>query len=77
MDFAHVFDLRRWRQRFKSEASIRDAAVASGQAPDATVDEVGAAGAAHGFEGAPLRGQTGNGQGTGDTGGPGWAGWGS
>ena len=75
MDFTHVFNLDRWRQRFKSEASVRDEVVASGQAPDATVDEVGAAPTSHGFDGAPLHGHTSNGYGTGDTGGPGWAGW--
>ena len=76
MDFDHAFDLRRWRQRFKSEEAIRAEAVASGQAPDATVDEVGSAPQAEGFEGTPLAGHTGNGQGTGDPFSPGWAGWG-
>ncbi len=77
MDLSHVFDLRRWRQRFKSEASVRAEAVASAQSPDATIDEVGAAPTPQGFEGTPLPGHGGNGYGTGDTGGPGWAGWGS
>ena len=73
----HVFDPRRWRQRFKSEAAIRAEAIASGQAPDATVDEVGSARVPEGFDGTQLQGHRGNGYGTGDPGGPGWAGWGA
>jgi hypothetical protein len=69
VDYSHVFDLRRWRQRFRGEQAIRDEAIAEGRAPDATVDEVG---------GAPQRegDDPGNGYGTGTVGGPGWAGWG-
>jgi glyoxylase-like metal-dependent hydrolase (beta-lactamase superfamily II) len=77
VDFDHVFQLRRWRQRFKSEDAIRAVAVAAGQAPDATVDEVGSAPRPEGFKGTPLPGHTGNGQGSGDPAGPGWAGWGA
>lgn len=75
VDLSHAFDPRRWRQRFKSEEDVRAEAAASGQAPDATVDEVGEAQAAEGFEGRRLPGGPGNGYGTGDVGGPGWAGW--
>lgn len=72
MDFSHVFDPRRWRQRFRSEQSVREASVAAGQTPDATIDEVGSAPP-------PKRPdhELGSGHGTGDVGGPGWAGWGS
>jgi hypothetical protein len=76
VDLDHVFDLRRWRQRFKSEEAIRAEAVASGQSPGATVDEVGSAPQPEGFEGTPLKGHAGNGHGTGDPFSPGWAGCG-
>ena len=68
MDFDHVFGLRRWRDRFKSEDQVRNDQIAHGQAPDATVDEVGV----------PEQGPyTGNGQGSGNPGSSGWAGWGA
>jgi hypothetical protein len=70
VDFSHVFDLGRWRQRFRSEQSVRDESVSAGRTPDATVDEVGSAQPREGFEG-ELR----NGYGSGDVGGPGWSGW--
>jgi hypothetical protein len=77
VDLSHVFNLRRWRQQFKSEDAVRAETVAAGHAPDATVDEVGAAPPGEGFKGSPLPGHTSNGYGTGDPGGPGWAGWGA
>ncbi len=76
MDLSHAFDPRRWRRRFKSEADVAAEARASGRAPDATVDEVGSAGDAVGFDGKPIRSAPGNGQGSDQVGGPGWAGWG-
>jgi hypothetical protein len=73
MDFSHVFDLRRWRERFRSDQAIREESLAAGRTPDATADEVGSAPPREGFSG-----QLGpNGQGSGDVGGPGWAGWGA
>src|SRR3954452_6885295 len=77
MELSHVLDPRRWRQRFRSESDVRTETIAAGQAPDATVDEVGSAPAPEGFEGTALHGHTGSGYGTGDPGGPGWAGWGA
>ncbi len=72
MDYSHVFNLRRWRQRFRSEQSVREESVSAGRTPDATIDEVGSAPP-------PERPnhEQGNGYGTGDVGGSGWAGWGS
>jgi hypothetical protein len=61
-DFSHVFDLSRWRARFRSEDSARDQAAQEGRAPDATIDEVGAAGVNHGFDGRPVHSPVGNGQ---------------
>jgi hypothetical protein len=61
VDFSHVVQLRRWRQRFRSEDAIRAEAVGAGQAPDATVDEVGSAPRPEGFKGTPLYGHTVNG----------------
>ena len=75
MDFSHVFDLSRWRARFRSEAAASESAAAEGRAPDASVDEVGQAGENVGFDGAPLRSGPASGHGTGDVAGPGWAGW--
>lgn len=75
MDFSHVFSLSRWRARFRSEAAVRARDEAAGHAPDATVDEVGAAGPNLGFDGRPLHSPVGNGQGSGDPTSPGWAGW--
>ena len=67
MDLDHVFSLRRWRDRFRSEDDVRDDQIANGRAPDATVDEVGV----------PERSRyTGNGQGSGDVASWGRAGWG-
>jgi hypothetical protein len=77
VDFSHVFNLDRWRRRFKSEDAVVGDAVGSGRAPDATVDDVGVPGQAVGFDGRPVRSDPGNGQGSGDPGGPGWAGWGA
>jgi hypothetical protein len=51
VDDSHAFDLKRWRRWFRSEASIRDEALAEGRAPDATVDEVGPAPPGKGFDG--------------------------
>ena len=75
MDWSHVFDARRWRRRFLSDDRVVAEQRAAGHAPDATVDEVGAPNAAVGFEGRPLGGMQGNGQGSDRPGGPGWAGW--
>ncbi len=75
MTFEHVFDLGRWRARFRSEAKVREDALAEGGVPDATVDEVGAAADNAGFEGRPIRSRVGNGQGSGDPRSGGWAGW--
>jgi hypothetical protein len=63
MDLSQVLDPRRWRQRFKSESDVRAETIAAGQAPDATVDEVGPAPAPEGFEGTALHGHRGNGYG--------------
>jgi hypothetical protein len=77
VDLSHVFDLARWKQRFRSDAAVVEAARAEGRVPDATPDEVGVPAGAVGFDGRPVHGDDlGNGQGTGDVGGPGWAGWG-
>jgi hypothetical protein len=72
VDYSHVFDIRRWRQRFRTEQSVREESVAAGRSPDATVDEVGGPPQREGFDG-----DLGNGYGTGDVGGPGWSGWAS
>jgi hypothetical protein len=77
VDFSHVFNLDRWRRRFRSEQEMVVEALAAGRVPDATVDEVGASGDAVGFEGRPLHSRPENGQGSGDPGGPNWAGWGA
>jgi hypothetical protein len=76
MDWSHAFDPRRWRRRFKSEDEVAEEARAAGRAPDATVDEVGSAGDNVGFDGRPIRSAPGNGQGSDQPLGPGWAGWG-
>jgi hypothetical protein len=76
VDFSHVFDRDRWRRRFRGEQRVVRDAVEAGRTPDATVDEVGAAVDPVGFDGRPRHRQTGNGQGSGDVGGGGWAGWG-
>jgi hypothetical protein len=67
----------RLRRRFMPERAVVAEALAQGHTPDATVDEVGAAGDNIGFDGRPIRSKTGNGYGTGDPAGPGWAGWGA
>jgi hypothetical protein len=78
MDLSHVFDLSRWRARFRSDAAVVDEARAAGHTPDATPDEVGMPETPLGFDGRPRRrGSGGNGQGSGDVGGPGWSGWGA
>jgi hypothetical protein len=78
VDFSHVFDLGRWRARFRSDDAAAAAARAEGRVPDATPDEVGTPDAPLGFDGRPrARGSAGNGQGSGDVGGSGWAGWGA
>jgi hypothetical protein len=77
MDLSHAFDLRRWRRRFKSDDAVAAEARASGRAPDATIEEVGSAGDATGFDGKPIRSAAGNGQGSDQPAGPGWAGWGA
>ena len=59
------------------ERAVVAEALAQGHTPDATVDEVGAAGENVGFDGHPIRSKTANGYGTGDPAGPGWAGWGA
>lgn len=59
-----------------AEQAVVAEALAQGHTPDATVDEVGAAPDNVGFDGRPIRSKTGNGYGTGDPAGPGWAGWG-
>src|SRR3954463_12586496 len=74
MELSPVLDPRRWRQRFKSEADVRAETIAAGQAPDATVDEVGSAPAPEGFEGTALPGHHGRGYGPGDPRGAGWGG---
>lgn len=76
IDLSHVFSLTRWRSRFSSEQRVLAQARDEQRAPDATVDEVGAAADNEGFDGRPLKSRGGNGHGTGDPGGPGWAGWG-
>lgn len=77
MELSHVFSLARWRSRFSSERQVVAQARAEHRAPDATVDEVGAAADNEGFDGHPLKSRGGSGYGTGDPGGPGWAGWGA
>jgi hypothetical protein len=78
VDYSHVFDLRRWRQRFRGEQGIAQDARDAGRVPDATTDEVGAAPDPVGFAGRPRRGSgPGNGQGSGDPRSGGWAGWGA
>jgi len=78
MDFSHVFSLERWRSRFRSDDVVAAEEEAAGRVPDATADEVGVPARPVGFDGRPIRGgEAGNGQGTGDVGGPGWAGWGA
>ena len=77
MDYSHVFNLRRWRQRFRSEQAVREATEQSGRADDASVDEVGATPPPQGFSGRDLSDKVQNGHGTGVTGGPNWAGWGN
>ncbi|MCW2993307.1 MAG: hypothetical protein JWQ18_802 [Conexibacter sp.] len=78
MDFSHVFSLERWRSRFRSDAAVAEEERAAGRAADATADEVGVPARPVGFDGRPMHGEdVGNGQGTGDVGGPGWAGWGA
>jgi hypothetical protein len=76
VDLSHVFDLERWRSRFRSDAAVVEEARAEGRAPDATPDEVGVPAEPVGFDGRPMHGELGNGYGTGDVGGSGWAGWG-
>lgn len=71
-----AFTWRRWRRRFMSEQAVQDEERAEGRAPDATVDEVGAAGDNVGFDGEPIHSKVSNGYGTGDPSSPGWAGWG-
>jgi hypothetical protein len=72
-----AFSLRRWFDRFKSEQRVVAEQRPGGRAPDATVDEVGAAADNVGFHGQPIRSRVGNGQGSGDPSSPGWAGWGA
>jgi hypothetical protein len=71
-----AFSLRRWLDRFKSEERVVADQRSEGRAPDATVDEVGAALDNVGFHGQPIRSKGGSGQGSGDPSSPGWAGWG-
>jgi hypothetical protein len=68
MDLSHVFSVRRWRERFRSEDEVLLRARLDGREPDATIDEVGSA---------PATGAVGNGQGSGNPSSPGWAGWGA
>jgi hypothetical protein len=76
MDFSHVFDLGRWRSRFRSDRDVADEAIREGRVPDATPEEVGAAAAPVGFDGKPRRvSDPGNGYGSGTPGGSGWAGY--
>jgi hypothetical protein len=77
VDYSHVFNLRRWRERFRGEQEIVEEALEAGRTPDATTDEVGAAPDPVGFDGQPFEPDPlPNGFGTGTVGGPGWAGWG-
>jgi hypothetical protein len=76
MDWSHAFSVARWRARFRTEDAVASDARAAGRAPDASVDEVGVPGEAVGFDG-PIASPTGNGQGSGTPGSPGWAGWGT
>lgn len=62
MDLWHVFNLKRWRSRFRSEDKVLRASMESGKAPDATIDEVGTPSDNVGFTGRPIRSRTGNGQ---------------
>jgi hypothetical protein len=50
----HVFDRHRWGRRFRTEQSTQDDTHGPGRAPDATVDDVGAAPPKSGFAGRPL-----------------------
>jgi hypothetical protein len=60
-----------------SEAAVLAEELDNDRAPDATVDQVGIPEDNIGFDGQPIQSKTGNGHGTGDPSGPGWAGWGA
>jgi hypothetical protein len=76
MDLSHAFSTARWRRMFASEARVRAEALAEGRAPDATVDEVGAAQANVGFDGQELTSGLERGNGTSTPGSPEWSGLG-
>jgi hypothetical protein len=61
-----VFNLRRWKRRFLSEAQVAQEYERAGRTPDASVDD----------EPPVTAPYTGNNQGTGNPNSPGWAGWG-
>jgi hypothetical protein len=71
-DFSHAFSWRRWRTRFDGDAGARNRAIAEGRAPDASIEEVGAAKDNVGFDGRPIKSKTGNGQGSDNPAGMGW-----
>ena len=71
MRVAEAWRASRLRRRFMSEAAVLNEERAEGRTPDATVDEVGAAGANVGFDGRPIRSRVENGYGTGDPNSPG------
>ena len=64
-EFAKIWRESRLRRRFMPERAVVAEALAQGHTPDATVDEVGAAGDNVGFDGHPIRSKTANGYGTG------------
>ncbi len=84
MSFRYTWRGSRWRRRFMSESAVRQEEIThgldpddGGQAPDATVDEVGVPHENVGFDGHPIRSKVENGYGTGDPSSGGWAGWGA
>jgi hypothetical protein len=77
MSLVEAWRTSRLRRRFMSESAVLSEELAAGRAPDATVDDVGAAGENVGFDGRPLRSKVESGYGTGDPSSPGWAGWGA
>jgi hypothetical protein len=66
IDFSHVFNMERWKRRFRSEAQVAQEYERAGRTPDASVDD----------EPPVTAPYTGNNQGTGNPNSPGWAGWG-
>jgi hypothetical protein len=67
----------RWTRRFMSDEGVVNEAEREGRVPDATADEVGTPDPTVGFDGQPIESEPSNGYGTGNVGGPGWAGWGA